>query len=95
MSTGGILAAESWAAELWVTNMKSANVQVFNPTTLKLITSIPADKGAHNVTFSPNGKLALIATRDDNKLLVVSAADLSVKAEVATDDEPHGVAYRK
>jgi DNA-binding beta-propeller fold protein YncE len=57
----GVMAAESWAAELWVTNMKSANVQVFNPTTLKLITTIPADKGAHNVTFSPNGKLAFIA----------------------------------
>jgi hypothetical protein len=47
----GVMAAESWAAELWVTNMKSANVQVFNPTTLKLITTIPADKGAHNVTL--------------------------------------------
>jgi hypothetical protein len=27
----GAMAAEGWAAELWVTNMKSADVQVFNP----------------------------------------------------------------
>jgi hypothetical protein len=32
--------------------MKSANVQVFNPTTLKVITTIPAVKDAYNVTFS-------------------------------------------
>ena len=30
-----------WAAELWVTSMKSANVQVFDPTTLKLVATIP------------------------------------------------------
>jgi hypothetical protein len=40
--------------------MKSANLQVFNPTTLKLIATIPADKGAHDVTFSPNGELVFI-----------------------------------
>jgi YVTN family beta-propeller protein len=47
------------------------------------------------IAISPDGKNLYITSRDDNKLLVVSAADLSVKAEVATDDEPHGVAYRK
>ena len=56
LSTGKV-----WAAELWVTSMKSANVQVFDPTTLKLVATIPADKGAHNVTFSPDEKLAFIA----------------------------------
>ena len=32
--------------------------------------------------------------RDEDKLYKVSAADLSVQGEVATGDEPHGVAYR-
>jgi DNA-binding beta-propeller fold protein YncE len=53
--------------------MKSANVQVFNPTTLKLITTIPADKGAHNVTFSPNGKLAFIANVGANNVTIIDA----------------------
>jgi YVTN family beta-propeller protein len=47
------------------------------------------------ITVSPDGKSLYVTSRDDNKLLVLSAADLSVKAEVATGDEPHGVAYRK
>jgi YVTN family beta-propeller protein len=49
-----LLIGEAWAAEVWVTNMKSANLQVFDPATLKVVATIPADKGAHNVTFSPD-----------------------------------------
>jgi DNA-binding beta-propeller fold protein YncE len=71
----GMMAAESWAAELWVTNMKSANMQVFNPTTLKLSTTIPTDKGAHNVTFSPNGKLAFIANVGANNVTIIDAVN--------------------
>jgi hypothetical protein len=33
-------------------------------------------------------------SRDEDKLYKVSAADLSVQGEVATGDQPHGVAYR-
>src|SRR5262245_4321473 len=62
-----------WAAELWVTNMKSANVQVFDPTTLKLVATIPADKGAHNVTFSPDEQLAFIANVGANNVTIIDA----------------------
>jgi hypothetical protein len=31
--------------------MKSVDVQVFDPTTLKLVATIPADEGARNVTL--------------------------------------------
>jgi YVTN family beta-propeller protein len=47
------------------------------------------------IAVSPDGKTLYITSRDDNKLLMLAAADLSLKSEVATDDEPHGVAYRK
>ena len=47
------------------------------------------------IAASPDGKHLYVTSRDDNKLLMLSAADLSVKAEVVTGDEPHGVAYRK
>ena len=59
----GFLTGEVRAAEVWVTNMKAANVQVFDPATLTLVATIPADKGAHNVTFSPDETLAFIDTR--------------------------------
>ena len=47
------------------------------------------------LAISPDGKTLYVTSRDEDKLLVVSAANLKVKAEVATGKEPHGVAYRK
>jgi YVTN family beta-propeller protein len=47
------------------------------------------------IAISPDGKNLYVTSRNDNKLLMLSADDLSVKAEVATGDEPYGVAYRK
>ncbi len=47
------------------------------------------------IAISPDGKNLYLTSRDDNKLLGLSAADLSVKTELATGDEPHGVACRK
>ena len=64
----GFLTGELRAAEVWVTNMKSANVQVFDPATLTLGATIPADKGAHNVTFSPDETLAFIANVGANNV---------------------------
>jgi YVTN family beta-propeller protein len=47
------------------------------------------------IVISPDGKTLYVTSRDDNKLLAVSATDLTVTAQVDTGDEPHGVAYRK
>jgi hypothetical protein len=46
------------------------------------------------VAISTDGESLFVVSRDEDKLYKVSAADLSVQGEVATDDEPHGVAYR-
>src|SRR5262245_52914383 len=92
ISMGGVLAVDGWAAELWVTNMKSANVQVFNPRTLKLITTIPADNGAHNVTFSPNGKLAFIANVGANNVTIIDAVSKKPLGNVPAGTRAHQVA---
>jgi len=47
------------------------------------------------IAISPDGKNLYLTSRDDNRPLTLSAADLSVKAKMATGDEPHGVAYGK
>ena len=47
------------------------------------------------LAISPDGKTLYVTSRDEDKLLVVSTANLKVKPEVATGKEPHGVAYRK
>jgi len=44
--------------------------------------------------ISSDGKTVYVASRDENKLAVVSASDLSLITKVDTDGETHGVAYR-
>jgi DNA-binding beta-propeller fold protein YncE len=46
------------------------------------------------IDISSDGKTVYVAIRDENKLAVVSAADLSVITMIDTDGETHGVAYR-
>ena len=55
------------AGEVWMTNMQSANVQVFDPGTLELLATIPAAKGAHNVSLSPDGSRAFVANVDEQQ----------------------------
>ncbi len=60
-AAGLLFVGRGWAAEVWVTNMKSATVQVIDPQTMQVVATILADKGAHNVTLSKDGKLAFVA----------------------------------
>ncbi len=47
------------------------------------------------VAISPDGNNLYVTSRNEGKLLVVSASGLQVIGEVAVGKEPHGVAYRK
>jgi hypothetical protein len=47
------------------------------------------------IALSRDAKDLQITSADENKLPVLSAADLSVKAEVESGDEPYSVAYRR
>ena len=47
------------------------------------------------LAISSDGATLYVTSRNENKLLVVSASDLAVLGEVATGEEPHGVAYRE
>ena len=43
------------AGEVWVANMRGANVQVIDTDSNQIVHTIPTGAGAHNVTFSPDG----------------------------------------
>jgi YVTN family beta-propeller protein len=70
-------------------------VAILDTASQKITKTAPAGKCPDMIAISPDGKNLYVTSRDDNNLLVLSVANLSVKAEVATSDEPHGVAYRK
>ena len=83
--------AQAWADEVWVTNMKSANVTVFDAASHQVIATIPAGKGAHNVVISGDGKLALVANVGGNSVTVIDAAGKKVLGTVAAGVKTHHV----
>ena len=47
------------------------------------------------LALSPDGATLYVTIRDEDKMAILSTSDLSTIAEVATGDEPHGIAYRR
>ena len=74
----------SAAGEVWVANMKGANVEVIDTSSNKIIKTIATGAGAHNVTFSPDGKLAYIANLGTNSITIIDAATKEKLANVLT-----------
>ena len=71
---GGGSVGDTTAGEVWVANMKCANVQVIDTDSYKVVKTIPTGAGAHNVTFSPDGKLAFIANLGTNSITIIDTA---------------------
>ena len=89
---GGWSVGDTTAGEVWVANMKGANVQVIDTDSYKVVKTIPTGAGAHNVTFSPDGKLAFIANLGTNSITIIDTASKEKLADVVTDTKAHDVA---
>ena len=85
------VAGQAGAGEVWVTNMVSANVTVINPDTMVVVATIPADKGAHNVTLSHDGNLAFIANNRANNVTIIDAVGKKVLGTVPAGRKTHQV----
>jgi YVTN family beta-propeller protein len=86
------VAMPSMAGEVWVANMKGANVQVIDTHSNKVVKTIPTGAGAHNVTFSPDGKLAFISNLGTNSVTIIDAVTKEKLADIVTDTKAHDVA---
>ncbi len=80
------------AGEVWVANMKGANVQIIDTSSNKVVKTIATGAGAHNVTFSPDGKLAYIANLGTNSITIIDAMSKEILANIVTDTKAHDVA---
>ena len=67
---------------------------MLEPTTRKMVRSEYIGERPDMLAISPDGSKLYVTIRGEDKMLVLSSDDLSTLAEVATGDEPHGVAYR-
>lgn len=90
--SGTLPVSNSAAGEVWVANMKGANVQVIDTGSNQVVKTIPTGAGAHNVTFSPDGKLAFIANLETNSITIIDAASKAKLADVTADTKAHDVA---
>jgi YVTN family beta-propeller protein len=79
----------------YVVQRKLNQLAVIDTASRQIIKTAPAGKRPDMIAVSPDGQTLYVTSRDENKLLQVSANDLKITAEVDTGDEPHGVAYRK
>jgi YVTN family beta-propeller protein len=79
----------------YIVQRKLNQIAIIDTASQKIVKTAMAGNRPDMIAVSPDGKNLYLISRDDNKLLVLSPADLSVKAEIATSDEPHGMAYRK
>ncbi|MBI4384461.1 MAG: beta-propeller fold lactonase family protein [Nitrospinae bacterium] len=90
--SGGPFVGESTGGEVWVANMKGANVQVIDADSGQVVKAIPTGAGAHNVTFSPDGKLAFISNLGTNSITIIDAVSKEKLADIATGVKAHDVA---
>jgi YVTN family beta-propeller protein len=90
-AAGLLLVGPAWAAEVWVTNMKSANVQVIDPETMQVVAMILADKGAHNITLSKDGRLAFVANVGASNVTIIDAETKLVLGTVPAGKKAHDV----
>ena len=71
--------------------MKGANVQVVDPDAMSVTATIPAAVGAHNVTFSQDGKWALIANVGANSATIIDADAKQAVVTVPAGQKAHEV----
>ncbi len=83
---------QSMAGEVWVANMKDGNTQVIDTGSNQIVKTIATGKGAHNVTFSPDGKLAFIANLGTSTITIIDAVTKEKLADVAAGTKSHDVA---
>ncbi|MBI4388787.1 MAG: beta-propeller fold lactonase family protein, partial [Nitrospinae bacterium] len=90
--SGGPFVGESLGGEVWVANMKGANVQVIDADSGQIVKTIPTGAGAHNITFSPDGKVAFIANMGTNSITIIDAVSKEKLADVVAGAKAHDVA---
>lgn len=90
--SGALAVKESIAGEVWVANMKGANVQIIDTGSNQVVKTIATGAGAHNVTFSPDSKLAFIANLGTGSITIIDTMSKEILADVKTDTKAHDVA---
>jgi YVTN family beta-propeller protein len=78
--------------KLWIANTGSAEVWVLDPVSKKLVTRIPAGKGAHGVVVTPTNKV-FVTNTTDNTVTIIDAVAQKAIATVAVGNSPNGLTF--
>ncbi len=71
-----------------------SGITVIDTTSRKIVNTASLGNGAEQVAISPDGGDLFVTIGGGNKLVKLSASDLSVEGVAGTGNRPHGVAYR-
>jgi YVTN family beta-propeller protein len=84
---------------LWVGNNtrdpKTSGVTVIDTREMKVVLQAPTGKGHHEITVSPDNRLAFVTNRDDNTVTVFDVATLKKLKDIPVGEVPLSVAYSK
>jgi YVTN family beta-propeller protein len=78
--------------EVWVTNQATNKIQIIEGKTLKVIAEIAGGTRPHNITFSPDFKIAYVANVGSGDVTVVDAAARKVIGTIPSGKRAHHVA---
>jgi len=77
--------------ELWIACEGSASAVVVDTESRLKVAEVAVGGQPHDVTFSSDGKTALVTNRMDDTLSVIDVESREVRATVPVGDEPHGL----
>ena len=88
--------ADAGKGVLLVSLIGERQVAVINPITQQVLAKLPSPQGPHEITLSPDGRLAYVAhsgsgpnTPSGNSIVVLDLRTLSVKSTFKTCQSPH------
>jgi YVTN family beta-propeller protein len=79
---------------VYVGKRKLGQISMIDIASRKITKTMSLGQRPDMIAINSDGKTLYVAIRDENKLVVVFAIDLSLTMEIDTDGETHGVAYR-
>ena len=88
LSTAILLAAPTWASEVWITNEKDDTISVIDVETLEVVRTIPTGERPRGITFSKDFKYVYVCASDSDTVQVLDAETGEILHDLPSGEDP-------
>lgn len=92
LSAGAATRASAAAHDIYVVNSGDNSVSVVDPTTNRIVATVPVGSSPRGVAVSPDGSQAWVTSEGDDTVSVISTATNTVTATIPVGGSPESVA---